>query len=119
MARPTILVVDDDLADLLRDLLEAEGYQVHAVNDGSSACRTLEQNRPALVITDVAHPGPDGYALIAACQTYAPRIPTILLSAGGHNACPAGTTCLAKPFDLEQFCIVVSRLLAHRSALKT
>ncbi len=61
----TILVVEDDVAlcDLLRTHLEAEGYTVIQVFDGSSALTAVEQYQPHLIILDWMLPGLDGLAV--------------------------------------------------------
>ncbi len=53
MAR--ILVVDDDPDFVLvtRAILEAEGYQVTAASDGTSALEMMRQQRPDVVLLDV------------------------------------------------------------------
>jgi CheY-like chemotaxis protein len=61
-----ILLVDDDreARQLVRAVLQYAGATVLAVESASQAMSALSrQNRPDLVITDIAMPGMDGYAL--------------------------------------------------------
>ncbi len=60
-----ILVVEDgqDAADLLRELLESEGYQVSLARDGVSALQVVAAEQPELCIMDIGLPGMDGYEL--------------------------------------------------------
>ena len=61
------LVVDDDAAlqEVLRDVLEAEGYTVVTADDGEQALRQWDEARPDLVLLDIRMPGMDGYEV---CQ---------------------------------------------------
>jgi CheY-like chemotaxis protein len=113
MPSPDVLIVDDDLADFLAVLLAGEGYPVRAVIDGRAALRELDRARPALVITDVMHPGPDGYAVVSACRERPDPIPVLLTSAGSRDPALPGVPFLAKPFDLDAFFAVVRWMLAH------
>jgi two-component system response regulator MtrA len=60
---PLVLVADDeqDILELIRMVLEEEGYEVIAVSDGVEALRTANERRPDLCVLDVMMPGVDGY----------------------------------------------------------
>jgi DNA-binding response OmpR family regulator len=60
-----ILVVEDEAAvrDLLVDILEDDGYEVHAVADGSQALAVAPELRPDLVLLDAGLPGVDGWSV--------------------------------------------------------
>lgn len=62
---PTILVVDDDIAivRVLRDFLEAEGFDVPAANDGAEALQVLANQRVDCLLLDIMMPGADGFAV--------------------------------------------------------
>lgn len=64
-ARPQhtkILYVEDDLSGvmLVRRVLESEGYQIVAVEDGLSAIEVAERERPDLILMDINISGLDG-----------------------------------------------------------
>jgi two-component system response regulator MtrA len=63
-----ILIADDDtdLLEGLRWYLEAEGFQVSAVADGTEALEAFRKQRPEIVILDIMMPGLDGVQL---CET--------------------------------------------------
>ena len=65
-ARPTVLVVDDDLGvlDLLRDLLESRGYHVLTALSGEDAVRAVAGQPVQAVVVDLFLPGMDGLQLI-------------------------------------------------------
>ncbi len=70
MHRLTVLIVDDELAilDLLRDVLEDEGYTVVTATDGLSALELVHTEQPALILTDIMLPQMDGLTLSARLQ---------------------------------------------------
>ncbi|MCP5151078.1 MAG: PAS domain S-box protein [Ectothiorhodospiraceae bacterium] len=61
-----VLVVDDehDVADLMADCLELDGFEVERVGDGREALRRLERRRYDAVVCDVRMPGLDGPAVL-------------------------------------------------------
>jgi CheY-like chemotaxis protein/anti-sigma regulatory factor (Ser/Thr protein kinase) len=80
-----LLVVDDDpdVADLVRQLLEDEGYTIEAAADGLAALQALEQRRPDAILLDLLMPQMDGFDVIRRLQADAERrdIPVIVLTA--------------------------------------
>lgn len=62
--RPSRILVVDDLeesATTLAMLLRAIGEDAYAVHDGAAAVEWSQENRPDIVILDVAMPGMDGF----------------------------------------------------------
>src|SRR5688572_11137144 len=111
-----ILVVDDDrsIAQVVRGVLEDEGFACADAQNGRDALAAMKTERPDLVVSDVSMPILDGRALVRAMRADADLkdVPVVLMSADA----PRGdeTAFLRKPFDLEQLLRVVPRLLAAR-----
>ena len=61
-----ILVAEDNLPnrELIREILEACGYEVIEAGDGQQALDKLEENLPDLVLLDIQMPVLDGYAVV-------------------------------------------------------
>ena len=61
-ATPTVLVIEDDLANraLLTALLERAGYRAVTASDGPSGLAAALEIAPDLVLLDVGLPGMDG-----------------------------------------------------------
>ncbi len=59
---PKVLVVDDEqnLVDLVRNYLLAEGFDVLEANDGLAALAVARVEQPVLIVLDVMLPGLDG-----------------------------------------------------------
>ncbi|MEO0560498.1 MAG: response regulator [Chloroflexota bacterium] len=79
-----ILVVDDEgaIRQLLRQLLEAEGYTVLEAVDGVEAIKQIKQHSPDLIILDVMMPNVNGFDVAAVLKgdPDTMRIPIIILS---------------------------------------
>jgi CheY-like chemotaxis protein len=58
-----IMVVDDDpaMVGAITALVGTEGHQVVTAYDGLTAVRRFREERPDLVLLDLAMPGPDGF----------------------------------------------------------
>jgi signal transduction histidine kinase/DNA-binding response OmpR family regulator len=80
-----LLVVDDDphVADLVRQSLEDEPYQIDAAADGLAALAAIAQRRPDVILLDLLMPRMDGFEVIATLQKDPERrdIPVIVLTA--------------------------------------
>jgi DNA-binding response OmpR family regulator len=67
----TILIVEDDLdiADLLHQYLQAQGYNVLTANWGEDGLRACFANPPDLVILDIRLPDIDGFEVARRLRT--------------------------------------------------
>lgn len=61
-----ILVAEDNPAnrELIREILEAHGYEVVEALDGEEALRKVEGMKPDLVLLDIQMPKLDGYSVL-------------------------------------------------------
>lgn len=80
-----ILIVDDMPAsiDLLRSILEEEGYHVFVVNSGKKAINRAERIAPQLILLDILMPDMDGFETCRQLKEQAATkdIPVIFMSA--------------------------------------
>ncbi|NEZ63496.1 response regulator [Leptolyngbyaceae cyanobacterium CCMR0082] len=83
-SQKTILVVDDEphIRQLLRQELEAVGYQVKTAKDGMDGLNQVKAEPPDLIILDVMMPTINGFDLAAVLKNNPATmgIPTIILS---------------------------------------
>lgn len=106
------MVEDDGLAaDMLRFILEREGYVVTHAADGRLARQAIEQSAPpALAVLDIDLPYHDGFELIETIRADARwrDVPILMLSSKGTEldiarALDAGADdFIVKPFQLEE-----------------
>jgi CheY-like chemotaxis protein len=117
-----ILVVDDnpDNRDVLSRILELSGYAVISAMNGIHALDIAEQERPDLILMDLAMPEMDGWEATSNLKTrpHLAHIPVIALT--GHvtsddirRAIHAGCQdYLAKPVDFDRLLYKVKTHLA-------
>lgn len=136
-ASEEILIVEDEqhLADGLRFNLEAEGYQVRAVDTGEAALDLLlpasSNGAPSagkhafdVIVLDVMLPGKDGFAVISELRRAGLFVPTIILTARGRpedvlEGFAAGADdYLPKPFELAILIARIRGLLRRREWLR-
>lgn len=116
VTKPAILVVDDEVTilELIRDILEGEGFTVLIARSGTTALRLLQNTSVALVLTDLMMPQLSGLELARRLRAdpKTASIPLILMSA----AMPSGVSDLFadiihKPFPIEKVAQVIRRSL--------
>jgi two-component system KDP operon response regulator KdpE len=80
-ARPTVLIVDDELQirRLLRVTLEAHNYRVVEAASGQEAITEAAQRRPDLVVLDLGLPDMDGVAVLKRLREWS-HVPVVVLS---------------------------------------
>ena len=84
MTAKKILVGDneEDQLDMMGSLLDRMGYQVVLAQDPTMALNLIEQDRFALVITDMIMPGKDGMELCEQIKSVVPETAVYMFS--GH-----------------------------------
>ncbi len=118
----TALVVEDDdqIAYLLRFILEREGYRVELAPDGRAAQGLIDSMQPpSLALLDVMLPHVDGYQLlgmIRARETWQ-AVPVLMLTAKSQEkdivrALDAGASdYLVKPFKPDELRARIKRMV--------
>lgn len=121
-----ILVVDDEpkLCDLLASALGQNGITVFTAGNGLHALKVLESEDIDLLISDWRMPGMDGPQLLAEVKNRYPHLPVIVMTAYStvKNAVQSmrngAFDYIAKPFDIDELDITVSKALQFRDILK-
>src|SRR5918999_731003 len=83
-----ILVVDDDpaMVGAITALVGTEGHQVTTAYDGHTAVKRFGEQRPDVVLLDLAMPGPDGYAVVGRMRALAADVPILVVSGESGEA---------------------------------
>jgi CheY-like chemotaxis protein len=120
----TILVIDDDLANLAlaEALLQAEGYRVRVAIDAKSMFAVLETISPSLILMDIQLPEIDGWELTRRLKADPKTrdIPVLAITAYGQagditKAREAGfADFLAKPVSTRELPGIIRRHLPPR-----
>ncbi len=121
----TILVADDEqsMRQNLVELLQEEGFRLLEAADGKAAVTLTLSHRPDLVLLDINLPEMDGLAALEAIKKEIPDTVVIVFTAYGTSeraieAMKAGAyDYLEKPFDLDEFLLIVRRSLQYRELL--
>ena len=117
-----ILIVEDkdSLRTMLRHALERPGHAVLEARDQPEAVRLMQQNLPALVLSDLRLPEGDGLGVLRASKEIDADVPVIVMTAYGsiEDAVAAmkegALDFLAKPVDPDHLRLLVSRALEQR-----
>ena len=117
-----ILIVEDEklLAESLRTLLTAKGFQVETVFDGETGAEYAQLGIYDLLILDVMMPGLDGFQVAKALRAERCATPILMLTAKsgiedritGLNA--GADYYLTKPFDTRELLACVNALLRRQ-----
>lgn len=100
LEQPRILVVDDleDVRDLLRDLLEREGYTVEVAGDAATAISKLAKVRPHVIVLDISMPGLSGISALQQLRARDPKAGMIMVT-GNEDENLARRTLALGAFD--------------------
>jgi DNA-binding response OmpR family regulator len=118
-----ILVVDDveEVRDMLRDLLEAEGYAVEAADNAATAIAKLGSFRPHAVLLDIAMPGLSGIGALQQLRARDPELGVIMVTGNADESTARQTLVLGafdyvrKPIDFDYLRRSLRTFLALRS----
>jgi DNA-binding response OmpR family regulator len=125
--RSRILIVEDDtsLAQILRDNLEVDGFEVQWAAEPEEALRIERSFVPDLILLDVMLPGISGFELGRVLRR-GRRTPIIILSARDEKADKlqglrlGADDYVTKPFDMEELVARIQTVLRRvRPALGT
>ena len=119
-----ILIIDDEpsILEVLRKILQFEGYDVVTAANGEEGLELFRQTPCDLVITDMVMPTKDGLQTILDLRTEKPDLPVIAMSGGGtiskeRYLAVAGyldrVITIAKPFSVGSVSEAVSKLLSE------
>ena len=105
-----VVVVEDDpaIVELLSDELRMQGFQPMVLRRGGTAVKTVKDEKPAVVILDLALPDRDGTHILKELKDDwdAKKVPVIIISAYtgrlDHNGRANAEAVFAKPFDVDQ-----------------
>ena len=130
MSRPTILVIEDNVADLvlLRYALDqhAEPYELHVLSDGEAALLFVNDHRqgrrktdPCVILLDLHLPKYNGIEVLAAIRQE-PVLTHIHVFVLTSHPSPAerarimelGGICCVKPSDPEEMTALAAEILA-------
>jgi len=121
---PRILVADDeqDLLQIMRDTLEAQGFVVETASDGVEALAAIRKDPPDIAILDLRMPRKDGFQVCEELRRdpVFEHLPVVMLSASGtrdnrvHGLNLGADDFINKPVDMVELLARV-RMIMKRS----
>lgn len=110
MNKEQILLVDDDAVILnqTRYLLDRQGYETTALNNGENALQALERRPFDLVLTDLVMAPVDGFEVLKSAKNIYHQLPVVVLSGFGDISVAVEALRLGvddfilKPFEPEE-----------------
>lgn len=119
--RAKILVVDDDpdVLDLLRLMLEAEGFSPITAADGRAGLGLIRSERPDVVLLDLMMPVLDGWGVLEglASEPHQPRVLVVSAKSGDADRARAfelgASGYLSKPFSPDGLIQAIESVLAN------
>lgn len=128
MSKAFVLVVDDepDIRELVREILEDEGYAVSTADSAEQARAACQARQPDLVLLDIWMPGEDGISLLKDWASGGgPGFPVVMIS--GHGTVETAVEAtrqgavdfVEKPLSMGRLLATVEQALSQASATTT
>ncbi|OGW54303.1 MAG: hypothetical protein A2Y81_07685 [Nitrospirae bacterium RBG_13_43_8] len=105
------------MAQMLKDTLESEGYEVISAKTGTEGLKYLKESGIDLVLTDLKLPEKDGIEILRTSKEENQLIPVIVMTAFGSvetavQAMKEGAfDFITKPFDIDHLLMLIKRAL--------
>jgi len=123
---PKIWIADDDEAIriVLEEGLKSTGFEISTYADGESLIKSLEEDKPDLIISDIKMPGMHGYDLLKHIKNNYEKLPVIIMTAftdmqAAIDAYGGGAfEYIPKPFDLDEAIAIVKKALDENKEAK-
>jgi twitching motility two-component system response regulator PilH len=118
-----ILICDDSLSEvrLMKAVLEQAGYWSVAIHDPNALERTVEVERPGLILLDVVMPGRNGFQACRELKSHPEfsMIPVVMITSKDTDSDKfwakqqGADGYVVKPFTQEQLLTQVQKFLGH------
>ncbi len=120
MSAPYILVVDDepDIRDLVKEILEDEGYTVTTAENAAAAREARRVQRPDLILLDIWMPDTDGISLLKEWSE-GDHLPCPVVMMSGHGTVETAVEAtrlgaydfIEKPLSMAKLLLTLERAL--------
>ncbi|MBI4823781.1 MAG: sigma-54-dependent Fis family transcriptional regulator [Nitrospirae bacterium] len=119
MEKSKILIVEDEknMREVLKILLEGEGYEVVTAHDGIDGLGCIQKDIFDLVISDIKMPGVDGFGILKKLHEVSPETFVIMITAFGTTESAVEAMKLGaydyiyKPFRIDEIRLIVKNAL--------
>ena len=122
-----ILLAEDDenLGSLLKEYLQAKGYEADWLTDGDKAYKSFVKNKYDICILDIMMPLKDGLTLAREIRMIDPEIPVIFLTAKSmkedilEGFAIGADDYMTKPFSMEELLYRIEAILRRTQGAGT
>ena len=124
-----IIIVEDqpDVADLLEEMLDIDGYQVRKIHSSGGALSVIRAEKPNAVLLDIMMPDVSGLEVLRFMRREPglQQIPVVIISAKTlpadvRTGLEAGATAyLTKPVDVDKLRRTVAQVIGSAEAPDT
>lgn len=121
-----ILLIDDEksIRNVLKDILQHEGYRIEEAADGEQGLQKMAAQPFDLVLCDIKMPKMDGLEVLQQIMQLQPDVPVIMIS--GHGTIETAVDAvkkgafdfIAKPPDLNRLLITIRNALDKNTLVK-
>jgi DNA-binding response OmpR family regulator len=123
-----LLVVDDstDITNLIGEIAETEGFDVHTLNDSTIFFKEFDSLSPDLVCIDIHMPDVDGIEILRWLASRGSKVGVVILSGGDPlftkvaerigEASKLQVKTLEKPFRIDQLRAALDNVSPHPEA---
>jgi two-component system response regulator PilR (NtrC family) len=117
-----ILIVEDEknMNEVLKILLEGEGYDVTSAFDGYEGSEIIKKDIFDLVITDINMPGMDGFDILRIVKELSPDTIVVMITAFGTTESAIEAMKLGaydyidKPFKIDEIRLIVKKAIEKK-----
>jgi CheY-like chemotaxis protein/anti-sigma regulatory factor (Ser/Thr protein kinase) len=120
---PTVLLIDDDASvrDVMRRLLDDEGFRVVTASDGMQGLQLARQLHPAVITLDVLMPHMDGWAVLRALKADPeladiPVIMATIINDKNFGYMLGAAEYMAKPIDRNHLAAILRKYQPENAA---
>lgn len=116
-ARGRILIIEDEksMREVLKILLEEEGYDITPAADGQEGIEQIQKDIFDLVITDIKMPRMDGFGVLKKVKEISPSTVVIMITAFGTTESTIEAMKLGaydyihKPFKIDEIRLIINK----------
>ena len=114
-----LLLIDNEewFREILKDILQNNGYLVQAESDGLSALQKLKKEHFDAIICDIDMPGCSGITVLEKAKLIDPEVKVIMMISGGNklhyyfSMFMGANGFFSKPFDICHILSIIERSL--------
>ncbi len=118
----SILIVEDEksMNEILRMLLDSEGYDVSTALDGKEGIEQIRKEIFDIVVTDIKMPFHDGFEILKAVKDVSPDTIVLMITAYGNTETAVKAVQMGaydyinKPFKIDEIRIIIKNALEKR-----